>query len=69
MPLSGETMPANWFSGQAMEQGIFGQFASRLGYNETVSRFGLFDPMAVRSIAKVADSCKADKKALHVFFN
>ena len=58
----------NWLSRQALEHKIFGQFSlHHLGYSEMREKFGLSAQMAVRSIAKVADSYKADRKALHVF--
>lgn len=58
----------NWISEVAFTTKTFGQFAlHKPTYHEVKSHFGLSSQMAVRSIAKVADSYKVDKKVQHFF--
>jgi len=58
----------NYLSARAWETGIFEQFAlHKLAYRETRNKFSLTAQMAVRSIAKVADAYKLDKKILRRF--
>lgn len=58
----------NWLSGQAWEAKIFRQFdLHKLCYTELRSRFGLSAQVAVRCIAKVADSYKIDQKTQRTF--
>jgi len=53
----------SWISSQAVDSGTFRQFAlHRLVYTKIRAHFGLGAQMAVRCIAKVADSHKAGKK-------
>lgn len=59
----------NWISEIAFTTKTFGQFALHKSiYHEVKSRFELSAQMAVRSIAKVADSYKLDKK-FNTFLN
>jgi len=58
----------NWISEIAFKTKTFGQFAlHEPTYHEIKNKFHLSAQMAVRSIAKVADSYKIDKKVQHVF--
>jgi IS605 OrfB family transposase len=58
----------NWLSGQAWESKTFGQFAlHKLTYEHCREQFGLAAQMAVRCIAKVADSYKLDRQTRRRF--
>jgi putative transposase len=58
----------NWISEIAFTTKTFGQFAlHKPTYHEVKNRFGLSAQMAVRCIAKVADSYKVNKKVPHFF--
>jgi IS605 OrfB family transposase len=58
----------NWLSGQAWETETFGQFAlHKLAYEPCKATFGLSAQMVVRSIAKVADAYKLDRKTRRRF--
>lgn len=58
----------NWLSGQAWETQAFGQFAlHKLTYERCREQFGLAAQMTVRSIAKVADAYKLDRKTRRRF--
>ncbi len=59
---------ANWISGWAWENKTFGKFAiQKVIYQEIRSRFGLSAQMTLRTIAKVADAYKKDKKTQRTF--
>ena len=58
----------NWLSEQAWESKVFGQYAlHKLCYVDLRKRFGLTAQAAIRSIAKVADAYKLDKKCQRTF--
>lgn len=57
-----------WLAGQAWDTKTFGQFAlHRLTYERCKAQFGLSSQMVVRSIAKVADAYKLDRKTRRRF--
>jgi IS605 OrfB family transposase len=57
-----------WLAGQAWEAKTFGQFAlHKLTYERCKAQFGLSSQMVVRSIAKVADAYKLDRKTRRRF--
>jgi putative transposase len=58
----------NYISAVAWQQQVFGQFAlHRLVYADVRARFALSAQMAVRAIAKVADSYKLDRQRPRTF--
>lgn len=58
----------NWIAAHGFETGTTRQFAlHKLTYAEVRSRFGLAAQVAVRSIAKVADAFKINRKVAPVF--
>ena len=58
----------SWVSKQAWDTRTFGQFALQaLTYRHVREEFGLTAQVAVRTIAKVVDSYKANRKSLHAF--
>ena len=57
-----------WLAGQAWDTKTFGQFAlHKLTYERCKTQFGLSAQMVVRSIAKVADAYKLDRKTRRRF--
>jgi putative transposase len=58
----------NWLSAQAWEAKVFGQFnLHKLCYHELRAKFEITAQVAVRCIAKVADSYKIDQKVQRTF--
>lgn len=66
--LEASNVACNWISGQAWDKRVFGQYnLHKFVYHETKEKFGLSAQMVVRSIAKVADAYKLDKKTIRKF--